>query len=99
LVLRYLEEAATGGAAATHGRLLGAARRPGLDGRVVALLVVGARHHLAALGGGRLLGAALGEELELTLLRDEARRAEALDGLEARGVRLLGHDAARRRLH
>ena len=65
----------------------------------MALLVVGAGHHLAALGCGRLLGATLGEELKLTLLRDEARRAEALDGLEASAVLLLGHDAALRRLH
>ena len=97
--LLRLPEAAAGRAAAAGRGLLRAARAPGLDGRVVALLVVGARHHLAASWRRGLLRAALGEEFELTLLGDEARRAQALDGLEASAVLLLGHDAALRRLH
>ena len=91
-------------AATTRSRLGGAARRPRLDRGVVALLVVRARHHVAtrgrsALGGGLAAGAALAEELELTLLRDEARRAEALDRLQARSVLLLGDDATLLGLH
>jgi len=73
----------------------------------VTLLVVGASHHAATSGGsllgGSLLGgsagAALLEELELTLLGDEASSAEALDSLQASSVLLLGDDATLLGLH
>jgi len=89
-------------AATARSRLRGAARGPRLDRGVVTALVVRARHHAATRGRSLLggsAGAALLEELELTLLRDEARRAEALDRLQASRVLLLGDDATRRRLH
>ena len=86
----------------TGANRLGLAGYPRPDYAVVCLLVVGGGHGLAgalALGLALGLGIRLLEELELTLLGDEASVAEALDSLQAGGVRLLGDNATGGGLH
>jgi len=85
------------------GELLGLASGSGLGGGGLAGRGLGSGHragHALAGDRGGLLGARLlGEELELTLLGDEAGLTQAVDGLEARGVLLLADDATLVGLH